>query len=184
MHTELRPRLVPVDVARVRAKLRKPRTHRTSKRKIRTAPAESAATSAAHSGCCGSHLRRNASGVPQSDTITDIGNPLGVIAWCSGAEAKIAPTAAKNSASCGRANPRINTAPGKISSCVGSAQVGKRDSSPSCILPQRRIKGEYINPSKLVSGPDFAPVPQSLAPWPLLYQAALTSSSLVGSNSR
>jgi hypothetical protein len=28
--------------------------------------------------------------------------------------------AARNSASCSKANPRINTAPGKTSSCVGS----------------------------------------------------------------
>ena len=49
-----------------------------------------------------------------------IGNPLGVVACRSGAAATIVSTAAKNSASCSSASPRISTAPGKSSSCVGS----------------------------------------------------------------
>ena len=42
-------------------------------------------------GFSGSHRRRKASGVPQSETITPMGNPLGVVAWCRGAAAKNGP---------------------------------------------------------------------------------------------
>ena len=87
MKAELCACLVAIDVAHIRLELRETRPNRATKGKI----VEQARNRRPHARPM--RLRpdpsgdRNARSVPQSVTITDIGNPLGVVAWCSGAAA-------------------------------------------------------------------------------------------------